>query len=122
MNHTKVPFLQVIGHLGKDIQLTTLNNGNKMATIILATNEIIYHPNGESQRLTKWYKIIAWGKLAEDVAAIAAKGSKLLVKGKILYRNKTNKSGISKSFEEIVMTDFIKIKKEPTSLPQVTPF
>lgn len=114
--------IQLVGNTGKDVILTTFQNGNTKATLILAVNEKKVNEKGENIKKTVWYKIIAWGRMAKDVAAIAKKGSLLKVSGKCIYKNTTDISCKNKNTAEIVMTDFLKITKKPNTVTAAAPF
>ena len=110
MNHSIKNSVQITGILGKDVILTSFGNGNKKATILMATNNV------EESTKTVWRKIIAWGRMAEDLAANISKGSLLKIFVKINQKKHTYVTGVSKNTLEFVMTDYIKLssKQKPT--------
>jgi single-strand DNA-binding protein len=57
--------VQLIGHLGADPEMKTLESGIKVARLRLATNESYKLANGEWKEETMWHSITAWEKLAE---------------------------------------------------------
>ena len=114
--------IQLVGNTGKDVILTTFQNGNTKATLILAVNEKKVNEKGENIKKTVWYKIIAWGRMAKDISAVAKKGSILKVSGKCIYKSNTDVSCKNKNTAEIVMTDFLKITKKPNTVTAAAPF
>ncbi len=122
MTNTIKKSVQLTGYLGKDVILTKCDNGNKKATIILATNVYQTDANNMKTKETLWYKVIAWGRLAEDVAVIAKKGSKLKITGLSQLRNFNGSAESSKKMSEVILVDFIKLPKVAEINQEAFPF
>ena len=67
--------VQLIGNLGMDPEVKSLDGGKKLAKMSIATNEIYKNANGEKVTETQWHNLIAWGKTAEIVEKFLKKGS-----------------------------------------------
>ena len=50
--------VQLIGNLGNDPEIITLENGKKLAKISLATNESYKDASGQKQTRTDWYNCV----------------------------------------------------------------
>jgi len=122
MTNTIKKSVQFTGYLGKDVILTKCDNGNKKATLILATNVYQTDANNMRTKETVWYKVIAWGRLAEDVAVIAKKGSKLKITGLSQLRNFNGSAESSKKMSEVILVDFIKLPKVAEINQEAFPF
>jgi single-strand DNA-binding protein len=94
----------LIGNVGQDIELRSMQNGNKVVNISLATSESWKDKNGEKKEAVEWHKVVVYGdKLPEMLAKYAKKGSKLFVEGSIKSRKYTDSTGAErKSFEIVV--------------------
>ena len=103
--------VQLIGNMGKDVVLTTFENGNKKAALVLATNDYYTNNKGEKVKQTEWHNIIAWGKTAELMAESLNKGSEVAIQGKLTNRSYTDKEGNTRYVTEIVVNEFFKIAK-----------
>ena len=101
--------VQLIGHLGKDVEIKTFNTGSKKASFTLATTEVYKNPKGELVKNTQWHNIIAWGNTAEAMQKNLTKGSKVAILGTISYRVYEDKAGVKKSITEINTNEFYKI-------------
>lgn len=101
--------VQLTGYVGKDVILTHCSNGNKKAIILLATNVFRTGADNILIKETMWYKIIAWGRMAEDISVYAKKGSKLKVTGHAHFRSNIGQNESSKKISEIILTDYIKL-------------
>ena len=109
--------VQLIGNLGKDIELKSFDNGTKLAKFSLATNEFYKNSKGEKVQETQWHNIVAWGKTAEFMDKSLSKGSEVAIKGKLTHRSYDDKNGVTKYISEIVAQEFMKITRE-----EATPF
>ncbi|MEP6646289.1 MAG: single-stranded DNA-binding protein [Saprospiraceae bacterium] len=104
--------VQLQGHLGQDVELRELAQGNKLARLTMATKEYKKTPNGLSEQVTTWHNLIAWGQTADSMSELLRKGQKVSVEGKISYRQYETKAGEKRSSTEIVVSSFKKIEKE----------
>lgn len=96
----------LMGNVGKDPEFKVVGqNGNPMAKFSLATTKTWKNKDGEKQEKTQWHNITVWGKRAETIQKYVKKGSKLLVRGEIEYRE-YEKDGQKKYFTEILAEDF----------------
>lgn len=104
--------VQLIGHLGKDVELKTLESGKTIANLIMATNDYYKDKDGQLVNQTEWHKIIAWGKLGENMSNILKKGSHIIVRGKLTSRSYENKEGITQYITEVKANDFVALDKK----------
>jgi single-strand DNA-binding protein len=114
--------VQIVGHVGKDVILTSFENGNKKATAIVATNEFYTNKTGEKVKQTDWHKVIAWGKTAEDLAACFKKGTEVAIHGKLSNRTYTDISGTTRYVTEIIVNEFYKIARMTNTTAEAVPF
>jgi len=107
--------VQLLGHLGKDVELSNYDSGKTKASFSLATNDYYKNNKGEKVEDTQWHNIIAWGKSAELVGKLLSKGSKVLVKGKLVSRSYEDKNGDKRYITEIVANEFVGLdaKQQP---------
>ncbi len=54
--------VQLIGHLGMNPEIKTIDNDRKMVKVSIATNEVYYNAKAEKIEDTQWHNIIMWGK------------------------------------------------------------
>ena len=76
----------LLGNLGKDPQVRTLDSGKKVASFSLATTEKI-----KGEKYTDWHNVTLWGGLAEVAEKYLHKGDRVLVEGRIKYREHEGK-------------------------------
>ena len=75
---------EVMGHLGKDPETRTLQNGQTVTSFSIATsNDYKDKSSGEWQKKdATWWNCKAWGDLGEEIARLMAKGDAIMVRGK----------------------------------------
>jgi single-strand DNA-binding protein len=101
----------LIGNLGKDPDIQTLEGGICVAKFSLATTEIYRDDKGETNSQTEWHNIVAWRSLAELVGKYLKKGSTIYLEGKLKTRSYEDKSGIKKYVTEIIAESLIMLDK-----------
>jgi single-strand DNA-binding protein len=105
----------LLGNLGKDPEVQTLEGDIKVAKFSLATSDTYKDNNGQIQSNTEWHTIIAWRGLAELTEKYLVKGSTTYVEGKIKTRSYEDKAGVKKYVTEIIADNIILLDKKPQS-------
>jgi single-strand DNA-binding protein len=92
----------LVGRLGKDPEVRSLDNGKSVANFSLATSESYKDKQtGEKKEVTEWHNIVLWAGLAEIAAKYLAKGSLVYIEGKNRTRS-WEKDGVTRYTTEIV--------------------
>ena len=99
--------VQLIGNLGNDPEIITLESGKKLAKISLATNESYKNAQGEKVKDTQWHSVVAWNKTAEIVEKYLQKGNEVAIEGKLTTRSYETKEGEKRYITEIVCNDLL---------------
>ncbi len=92
----------LIGNLGKDPEVRTLDSGVKVANFSLATTESYKNRNGERVENTEWHNIVLWRGLAEVADTYLKKGNQVYIEGKIRTRSWDDKDGNKRYITEIL--------------------
>lgn len=103
--------VQLIGNVGQDPEIKTLENGKKLAHMSIATNEIYKNDKGEKVEQTEWHRITAWGKTAEIIEKFVVKGREVAVDGKLTHRSYDDKNGEKRYVTEIVVNEILLLSK-----------
>ena len=98
----------LIGNLGKDPEVRTMNNGGEVVSFSLATSESWNdRQSGERRDKTEWHNIVIFnenlGKIAKQYLR---KGSSCYVEGQLQTRKWTDQSGNDRYTTEIVLQRF----------------
>ena len=97
----------LIGNLGRDPEVRTLQNGNKVANLNLATSESWRDKaSGERKEKTEWHRVVIFGSLADIAEKYLKKGSKVYVSGSLQTRKWTDQSGAEKYTTEVVLQGY----------------
>ena len=98
----------LIGNLGKDPEIRTLNSGDRVANLRIATSETWRDKmSGERKEKTEWHRVVIFNKnLAEVAEKYLRKGAKVYVEGQLQTRKWTDKDGVEKYSTEVVLQNF----------------
>lgn len=99
--------VRLIGNVGQDPEIKTLESERKMATLNLATNEIYKNDKGERIEETQWHRLVAWGKNAELIEKYVNKGKELAIEGKLVHRSYEDKNKEKRFVSEVVINDLL---------------
>ena len=115
--------VQLTGNLGMNPEVKRLDGGSHLAKFTLATNESYVNKAGERVDNTEWHNIVAWGKTAELMGELLAKGKEVMIEGKLTSRSYEDKDGNKRYITEVVANEFLLLtrkdeeKKEKADLP-----
>lgn len=92
----------LVGRLGKDPEVKTLENGGKIANFSIATSESYKDKkSGEKVENTEWHNISLWNSVAEIAEKYLKKGDNVYIEGKLKTRS-YEKDGTTRYATEIV--------------------
>jgi single-strand DNA-binding protein len=98
---------QIIGNCGKDPEVRSLNSGDKVANLRIATTERWNDKASNTQKeATEWHSVVVFGRLSEIIEKYVNKGSKLYVEGKLVTRKWQDNNGNDKYTTEIQVNNF----------------
>lgn len=78
--HTNV----IVGFLGRDPEMRFTPSGTAVTNFSVAVDDSYTDSSGERIKRTIWFRVSAWGKLAEVTNQYLHKGSSVLVEGKLV--------------------------------------
>ncbi len=97
----------LIGNLGKDPEVRSMQNGNKVANLTIATSETWRDKSsGERKEKTEWHRVVIFGNLADIAEKYLKKGSKVYVSGSLQTRKWQNKDGQDQYTTEVVLQGY----------------
>jgi single-strand DNA-binding protein len=100
----------LIGNLGHDPEIKTIESGKKVAHFTLATDDTFKNGDGQKVKETTWHNIVAWNGLADIAGKYLKKGKEVAVEGRIVYKTYEDKKGVTKSSTEIVLSDLVLLR------------
>jgi len=95
----------LIGNLGRDPEVRSLNDGSPVVTLNLATSENWKDKaSGERKERTEWHRVVIFNEnLAKVAENYLKKGSKVYIEGQLQTRKWTDKDGNEKYTTEVVL-------------------
>ena len=99
--------VNLIGRLGVQPEIVSMESGRKLARFTLATNENYKNKDGDWQSITQWHTINAWGKLAELVQKLLVKGQEIVLEGRLVNQSYDSKSGEKRYTTVVEASEFL---------------
>lgn len=97
----------LIGNLGNDPDIRTMQNGNKVANLSIATSENWKDRNtGERRERTEWHRVAIFGPTAEVAERYLRKGSKVYIEGQLQTRKWQGQDGQDRYTTEVVVQGY----------------
>ena len=103
--------VQLIGHVGQDPEVKSLEGGKKLANISIATNQFYFKDYGFKVEKTEWHRVTAWGKTAEIIEKYVTKGKEIAIEGKLTHRSYDDKDGVKRFITEVVANEVLLLGK-----------
>ena len=104
--------VQLIGNLGNNPEIITLESEKKVAKFSIATNESYKNSQGEKVTDTQWHNVVAWNKTAEIIERYLEKGSEVAVEGKLTSRSYETKEREKRYVTEVVVSELLMLGKK----------
>ena len=81
--------LIIVGRLGRDPEMRFTPTGQAVTSFSVATDRQYTDQAGKPVKETVWFKVTAWGKLAETCNTYLQKGKLALIEGRLTVDAKT---------------------------------
>jgi len=104
--------VMLIGHLGKDPELTYTPNGTAVARFSLATSGSRKTAEGQWEDYTDWHNIVIFGKTAEVAGQYLAKGRQAYLEGRLSTRT-YEKEGQKHWATDVIVNNLILLGSRP---------
>ncbi len=98
----------LVGNLGADPEIRTLNSGDRVANLRIATSESWRdRATGEKKERTEWHRVVVFNdNIVKVVEQYLKKGSTVYIEGALQTRKWTDQQGQEKYSTEIVLQKF----------------
>src|SRR5215210_3632425 len=97
--------ITILGNTGREVELRYTPQGTAVANFSIASNTVRGRGDGQ-QKKTDWFNVSAFGKQAETLAKYLAKGSQILVRGKLSFNPWLSHDGQARVSADVVLQDF----------------
>ena len=98
----------LLGNLGRDPEIRSMQSGSKMAAFSIATSKRWKDRSTQEQKeKTAWHNIVVFGDgLVDIVEKYVKKGSKIYVEGELITRKFVDKDGNDRYTTEVVLQGY----------------
>jgi single-strand DNA-binding protein len=98
----------LVGNLGADPEIRSLNSGDRVANLRVATSESWRdRSSGERKEKTEWHRVVVFNEnIVKVCEQYLRKGAKVYIEGAIQTRKWADASGVEKFSTEIVLQKF----------------
>ena len=104
--------VQLIGNLGQKPEVINFENGNKLAKVSIATNEVYKNSEGEKVDAVQWHNVVAWAKQADVLEKFTEKGQEIAIEGKLMTRTYETKEGEKGTRTEVQIGEILLLGKK----------
>lgn len=115
--------VMLLGNLGRDPEIKTLEGGVMVASFPLATTESYKDKNSdEKKEQTEWHNIVMWRNTAESAQkSELRKGDRVFIEGKIRTRKWEDREGQQRITMEIIAHSFTIISRKKVATESEAP-
>ncbi len=93
----------LVGNVGADPEVRTIESGAKVARIRMVTSERIFNrQTNETKEHSEWHTVIMWRGLADVADKYVRKGSQIYIEGNLRTRDWVDKENVKHTSTEIV--------------------
>jgi len=98
----------LLGNLGRDPEIRSMQSGSKMATFSMATSKRWKDKATQEQRdKTSWHNIVVFGDgLVDIIERFVKKGSKIYIEGELQTRKWQDQEGNDKYTTEVILQGY----------------
>ena len=103
----------IIGNLGRDPEMRYTPSGQAVTQFTVAVNRNYKDHDGNWQEETEWFRVVAWGPLAERTAEYLRKGRKVYVEGRLQTRQWEGQDGQKRYTTELIAQTVTQLDPRP---------
>lgn len=112
--------ITLVGNLGGDPETRYTPQGTMNVNFSMAVSRRFRDSGGQDQERTTWFRVTAWGKLAETIDGLVqrgfvAKGRQVYVDGRIEAREWTTNEGEKRTSLDVTANEFQLLGNRPDS-------
>ena len=99
--------VMLIGRLGRDPEMRYTPSGRAVTTFSIATSRSWNTTNGDRRTETEWFRVVAWGNLAEICHQLLRKGQQVYIEGRLKNYRWQDENQVQHTRTEIVANEMI---------------
>ena len=103
---TSLNQVNLIGRLGKKVEVRTMQSGKRVASFSLAVDQS-YKKDGQKVEKTEWVKVVVFQEgLIKILESYTSQGSLIYISGALQTRKYVDNSGVERHITEVVLQGF----------------
>jgi single-strand DNA-binding protein len=106
--------VQLIGHLGTDMELRSTQKGSALASARVAVDQVRTTPDGERQETTAWFTVRVVGRQAEFAGRLG-KGTRVFVDGRLAISHHSSRDGEPRTGFDVWADDIQNLSPRPVA-------
>jgi single-strand DNA-binding protein len=110
--------IQLIGHLGSDVDIRYTQKGTPLASGRVAVNQVRTTPDGERKETTDWFTVRVAGRQTEFAQRLG-KGTRVFVDGRLSISHYTSRDGEPRVGFDVWADDIQNLSARPAADEQV---
>ena len=111
----------IVGNLTRDPELKTLPSGMKVTSFSLATNRVWSDASGAKKEAVDYHNIVVFGRQAETSAQYLAKGSQVLVEGRLQTQSWDDATSGKKMYRTEIVADRVQFGTRSQGVGNMAP-
>ncbi len=105
----------LVGNLGGDPELRYTPDGRPVVSFNVAVNRRRRQGDEAWVDETDWFRVTAWGKLAETCNQYLSKGRKVLIEGRLQTRTFQGSDGQTRKFIDVIASQMVLLDRAPAA-------
>ena len=107
--------ITLVGNLGSDPDKRFTQNGREYSSFSMAVNDNVRGPDGQWTEHADWFRITAWGRLAEIANQYLTRGSRIYVSGRFRTRDWQGNDGQTRTSMEVSASELLMLSGDRES-------
>lgn len=111
----------IVGNLTRDPELKTLPSGMKVTSFSIATNRVWKDAAGNKKEAADYHNIVVFGRQAETSAQYLAKGSQVLIEGRLQTQSWDDATTGKKMYRTEIVADRVQFGSRSQGVGNMAP-
>lgn len=111
----------IVGNLTRDPELKTLPSGMKVTSFSIATNRVWKDASGAKKEAVDYHNIVVFGRQAETSAQYLAKGSQVMIEGRLQTQSWDDAGSGKKMYRTEIVADRVQFGSRSQGVGNMAP-
>lgn len=107
--------VMLTGRLGKDVELKAGASGKLFCHFSVASNRAVKDEDGNWTDHPEWFRVVAFGELAERCALLLTKGRLVFIEGRLQTREWQDEQQGRRFITEVIASEVLLLDRKPVA-------